>query len=299
MSIWNDMSWVPALRTPFLNLFFESITLMGYPLFLILFLCFGYFALGSNRFFHTGLLLIVTGLSNAMLKDFGQDPRPDPSFALDPRIGTSYGWPSGHMQIAVVLWGYLAYRLRQNWIYAAAALFIALQGFSRIYLGVHDVGDVVAGFVFGLICLFGYIWVETHPRLSAGISRLTVAQSASILLAVHIIYIALYPAHAGHMPAYWFIGMMMGWVLGWQMRARQAVSLPGAWPVHLTLAALLTGICFYMMIFTTRLTGRLTESLGLDAVWLNAAGNYGFGIVFAVFTLWALPALVARLVKTP
>lgn len=294
MSLWSDMSWVPALRTPFLNVFFETITLMGYPIFLILFLCFGFFALGSNRFFHTGLLLIVTGLSNAMLKDFGQDPRPDASFALDPRIGESYGWPSGHMQIAVVLWGYLAYRLKQNWIYAAAALFIALQGFSRLYLGVHDIGDVVAGLIFGLICLFAYIWSETHPRLSAGISRLSTAQLASVLLAVHIIYIALYPAHEGHLPAYWFIGMMSGWVLGWQMRGRHGVSLPGPRAVQMVFAGGLTVICFYMMIFTSRLTGRL----GIDEAWLGAASNYALGLVFAVFTLWALPSLAARVTKT-
>ena len=31
MSIWNDLSWVESIRTPFLSFFFESITLMGYP----------------------------------------------------------------------------------------------------------------------------------------------------------------------------------------------------------------------------------------------------------------------------
>ncbi|MDB2462290.1 hypothetical protein N9X13_03820 [Alphaproteobacteria bacterium] len=41
MSIWNNMDWVLPLRTPFLNSFFELVTLGGYPLFLILFLCFG------------------------------------------------------------------------------------------------------------------------------------------------------------------------------------------------------------------------------------------------------------------
>ena len=87
MSIWNDMSWVPALRTPFFNVFFETITLMGYPLFLILFLCFGYYLFGARRFFHTAMLLIITGLINSWLKDIGQDSRPDISYALDPRTG--------------------------------------------------------------------------------------------------------------------------------------------------------------------------------------------------------------------
>ena len=107
------MDWVLPLRTPFFNGFFELVTLAGYPLFLIMFLCFGYFALGSKRFFHTAMLLMAAGLLNSWLKDFGQDPRPDALYALDGRVGDSYGWPSGHTQIAVVLWGYLAYTMRQ------------------------------------------------------------------------------------------------------------------------------------------------------------------------------------------
>ena len=147
MTIWQQMDWVLPLRTPFFNGFFELVTLAGYPLFLIMFLCFGYFALGSKRFFHTAMLLMAAGLLNSWLKDFGQDPRPDALYALDGRVGDSYGWPSGHTQIAIVLWGYLAYTIRQTWAYVAAAIFISLQGFSRLYLGVHDLGDV-----FGVSC---------------------------------------------------------------------------------------------------------------------------------------------------
>ena len=114
MPFWNNLDWVLPLRTPFFNLFFEFITLAGYPLFLILLLCFGYFALGSKRFFHAAMLLMAAGLLNSWLKDFGQDPRPAATYALDGRVGDSYGWPSGHTQIAVVLWGYLACSLKKN-----------------------------------------------------------------------------------------------------------------------------------------------------------------------------------------
>ena len=50
MSIWNDLSWVESIRTPFLSFFFESITLMGYPTFLILFISLGIFS-GLRRGF--------------------------------------------------------------------------------------------------------------------------------------------------------------------------------------------------------------------------------------------------------
>ena len=70
MSIWNDLSWVESIRTPFLSFFFESITLMGYPTFLILFISFGYFFWSSKRFSRVAILLIVSALINSFLIDF-------------------------------------------------------------------------------------------------------------------------------------------------------------------------------------------------------------------------------------
>ena len=38
MSMWNDLSWIENIRGPVLSVFFENITLLGYPTFLILFI---------------------------------------------------------------------------------------------------------------------------------------------------------------------------------------------------------------------------------------------------------------------
>ena len=62
MRFMNDISWVLALRTPFLNAFFDLVTLAGYPLFLVLLLIFGYLFFSSRSFFHTAMLLIATGM---------------------------------------------------------------------------------------------------------------------------------------------------------------------------------------------------------------------------------------------
>lgn len=286
MSVWNIMDWVLPLRTPFLNGFFELITLAGYPLFLIMFLCFGYFALGSKRFFHTAMLLMAAGLLNSWLKDFGQDPRPDMLYALDGRVGDSYGWPSGHTQIAVVLWGYLAYTMRQNWAYAAAAIFIVLQGFSRLYLGVHDLGDVLSGFVFGVFCLTAYIGVE---RYAASRTRLAAASLPQILLVLIVLqgfYIAFYPTHFGHDAPYWFIGLSTGWLLGRYLRGHEEVHLPGPILVQALLAAALTGVSFVLMLAMTRLPRALSDD--------NALVQYGFGTLFGLAIVALLPFLIAK-----
>lgn len=288
MSIWNDMSWVPALRTPFFNMFFETITLMGYPLFLIMFLCFGYFVLGSKRFLHTTMLLIIAGLVNSWLKDIGQDPRPDAAFALDARTGTSYGWPSGHAQVAVVLWGYLAYTMRQKWAYWAAGIFICLQAFSRLYLGVHDLGDVATGLVIGAAMLYGFIALENHPRVGPGIAALGLTQGALLLLAWHAVYVLVYPAHEGHTAPYWFVGIMLGWYLGWRLAERREVALPGPWPVQAVIAAIMTGACFYAMVFTSR----FAKIMGLQEGAPAAMTEYVMGVVFGLFVTFGLPVIL-------
>ena len=115
MSIWNDLTWVEGIRSSSLSIFFENISLAGYPTFLILFISFGYFYWSPSRFSRVAMMLFISGLINAFLKDFFQDARPAIELMLDPKVGTSYGWPSGHSQIAVTLWCLLAYELKNKW----------------------------------------------------------------------------------------------------------------------------------------------------------------------------------------
>ena len=286
MTIWNAMDWVLPLRAPFFDVFFELITLAGYPLFLILFLCFGYFAFGSKRFFHTAMLLMATGLMNSWLKDLGQDPRPDVVYSLDGRVGDSYGWPSGHMMVAVVLWGYLAYTLRRNWAYVAAVVFIGLQGFSRLYLGVHDLGDVASGFVFGVICLAAYIGAERHAAVNARLAAMSLPQILLLLVAAQFLFVVSYPAHEGHHAPYWFTGLTTGWLVARYWRGHESVVLPGPFWAQGALAAVLTGASFVFMLLSTRVPNALAAD--------NALLEYGFGILFGLSVIGLLPCLVAR-----
>lgn len=72
-----------------------------------------------------------------------------------------FSFPSGHATTAIVLYGLLAYFLYQHYQVHAqrklllwlAAILILLIGFSRIYLGVHYLSDVLAGFMLGALWL--------------------------------------------------------------------------------------------------------------------------------------------------
>lgn len=76
-------------------------------------------------------------------------------------LETSHSLPSGHAAIAVVLYGFLGYILyrhtkkRKNklWVVMGTLCFITLLSFSRLYLGVHFLSDVLFGQTIGLLWL--------------------------------------------------------------------------------------------------------------------------------------------------
>ncbi len=100
------------------------------------------------------VLLAVGGLLNLFLKDLFQVPRPDIAPLLDI---SSYSFPSGHAMTSFVFYGVLpifVYRFSHRVgltliVGILAALFMFLIGFSRVYLGVHYLSDVVAGWIAG------------------------------------------------------------------------------------------------------------------------------------------------------
>ena len=277
MSIWNEMSWVENIRTPILSIFFENISLLGYPTFLILFISFGYFFWSPSRFSRVAMLLFISGLMNSFLKDFFQDSRPLIELMLDPKVGTSYGWPSGHAQIAVTLWGLLAYELKNKWISIGAGTLILLIAFSRMYLGVHDLGDVVSGLIIGALILA--IW---HFAVINNMYEVINHNTwLLIILLSQLIFYIFYPAHEGHEPSIWFLGVMTGWFIGFS-----EINLNSGRIKKLILSVISTGFVFVGMILITQLEAN-SEVQGL----LGMLFSYSLGIFFSILVTWIIPRL--------
>jgi membrane-associated phospholipid phosphatase len=105
--------------------------------------------------------------------------RPRPEFAARFLHFNSWSFPSGHSMGSLIGFAMLAYtiiRVRKIEsttarvaIWAAATLMIALVGYSRIYLGVHYLSDVVAGYTLGLlwlaVCFTGLQMVSRRAEL--------------------------------------------------------------------------------------------------------------------------------------
>ncbi len=275
MSIWNNLTWVESIRSPVLSIFFENISLTGYPTFLILFISFGYFYWSPSRFSRVAMLLFISAFINAFLKDFFQDPRPDIQLMLDPKVGTSYGWPSGHAQIAVTLWGLLAYELKNKWITIGALTLIALIAFSRMYLGVHDLGDVFSGLVIGSFILL--IW--HYAIIYKFYEKFNELTWLFIILSFQLLIYLIYPTHEGHEISIWFLGVMSGWYIG-----SSQIILANSQIMKLLLSLIsLVGV-FFAMVFTTQLESSL-ELIGIISILYS----YSLGLFFSIFVTWVIP----------
>lgn len=126
-----------------------------------------------------GALALVSGLKAL----FALPRPPDPL----PAYGASgYGFPSGHALGATVVWGAMAWlsswSTRQRRL-AATAVLVVLVGLSRVFLGVHYLGSVLAGFAAGAVFLGAVLWLADRDPLRAfavagGVAALAVAAGA-------------------------------------------------------------------------------------------------------------------------
>lgn len=188
------------------------------PLFQFLSILWHY--LGSNLFFIALLSLIYilysprigtivavgllsSGISNGLLKFFFKSPRPT---GLDSNIFTfmekagehAFGFPSGHCQSSVVVWGLLFCLIPNIFLRILCVVIILLMPFTRMYLGVHYLGDTLGGLLIGFVNLWFVLWIvkifpkfpnidsiQKKPRLARSYSLLVIALSLLPILLIH------------------------------------------------------------------------------------------------------------------
>lgn len=111
-----------------------------------------------------GLAVLGSLAVNLAAKNYFARVRPELWLSIAPEH--SYSFPSGHAMGSVTLGvaaTLLCWHSRWRWpVFAAASVFIALVGMSRIYLGVHYPSDILAGWAAGTA------WVVAMYQLVAG-----------------------------------------------------------------------------------------------------------------------------------
>ncbi len=107
-------------------------------------------------------VLLLSAWSNDTLKVMFHAPRP---YWVSEGIRawssqSSFGLPSGHAQNSVGIWGLLAHTFARHWAWVGALFLILLTSLSRLYLGVHFLTDVLAGWILGGLVLWAFVRFE-------------------------------------------------------------------------------------------------------------------------------------------
>lgn len=146
-----------ARRTPVSDLFFRAFTFLGDDQFFMVFLSILLWNVNKAVGFWTAFVLLTSGTVSGIIKDVTMLPRPDIGGIVHPE---NSAFPSGHTLTAVTVWGYLAWRIKNNlfWFFAIVTIFFI--GFSRLWLAYHFPGDVVGGVVIGLAFLLIFLWIS-------------------------------------------------------------------------------------------------------------------------------------------
>jgi membrane-associated phospholipid phosphatase len=150
-----DAFWTEALRgsMPWAAPFFSAITMLGSANFYVALIAIGYWTLDKRASRRTALLLLASSYTNYWLKVSLRNPRPLPSNWLPGTEASNYSLPSGHAQSSTTVWGWLSLKSGKAWIWGLSLVLILLIGFSRIYIGVHWLGDVLLGWGVGAVLL--------------------------------------------------------------------------------------------------------------------------------------------------
>jgi membrane-associated phospholipid phosphatase len=113
---------------------------------------------------YVGVAVTAVETLGFVVKHFVGRHRPsvaDPSLPNHIPLPVSKSMPSSHASMAVTATWTLG-ALYPQWL-PVLLVVTALLAFSRVYLGVHYLGDVVAGLAFGLVFGGLYVWLVPAP----------------------------------------------------------------------------------------------------------------------------------------
>jgi undecaprenyl-diphosphatase len=178
-------TWVQSWQTPWLDSIMKAVSAAGdVPVAGATVLLVALALLAKGLKAEAGLVVGATIVGYAVrvvAKAAVARPRPAPELVELIEQAEGYSFPSGHVMLYVVFLGTIAFVMswekRQSLLHrlvlTAALVAILVVGLSRIYLGVHWLGDVIAGYAFGAVIVGAAVWAWGRWSGDAGPSRKT------------------------------------------------------------------------------------------------------------------------------
>ena len=174
-----------AIRNPILDTLFTWIAVAVNEYLFIVVAVVLFWCVSKQKGYYVMTLCFFALISNSALKIIFRIPRPwmrDPSLTTVESArdtATGYSFPSGHTQNINALMGGLSRSFDNRPLRVCSVVIVLLTAFSRLYLGVHSLWDVLAGMALSLVMVFAFYpafrRAEDYPRsiswiLAAGIA---------------------------------------------------------------------------------------------------------------------------------
>ncbi len=257
-----------ALLSPALDGLFLVVTEAGNGALLIALSLLVYWLWDKRLGLFLGILVLSGAALNALLKSVLGMPRPPPELHLTHAEGN--GLPSGHTQYAASFWSALAASFRGPWILGAVLLTV-IVALSRVYLGVHYVGDVLGGAGIGIaLALGGWllyrmgVWVRMRSQRKVVVAVLL---PSALFGALHLL--------GQDVLEVW--GFLTGFAVGSVMEA-EWVGLPRAKGARIVGLRLLIGVPVLVGIYAIGSQAALSQFL--------LAYSAAFGLVASLLLPW-------------
>lgn len=170
---------IQKLSSPFADMFFTALTMMGEDLFVVGICSWIYWCKDKIKGKYIAYSLFTSMMVNNIVKDIFKLPRPIGEVGIISKrveTATGYSFPSGHTQVTTSLWTSLSILKDKLWLYVISVIVVLLVGTSRLYLGVHYPKDVLAGIVLGVIIplICGYIFEKFRNEFLVSIITLAI-----------------------------------------------------------------------------------------------------------------------------
>ncbi len=292
--------WLQGIRTDFWNVVLMYVTEIVTSPAMYLFVAVLYWCFAKNAAITLAMNLSVGSMINQTLKNIFciyrpwiQNPKLQPVEAAK-ATATGYSFPSGHTQLAATEFLSIAvWQKKRKWLVAFCFVLTFLVMFTRNYLGVHTVFDVIASFL--IACFVVVVTPKLLEWIDNGKNRdLIVVVLFMMLSGLALAYTTFKSYPMDYLPdgsllvspkemitdCYSAAGCVFGFFLGWILERRFLNFTTDVSGKSKAFRGVIGSILLLAYVFLAE-----NPLISLDVYW----GNFAFLFLAFVFILFLYP----------